>query len=361
MKKLAQEFSLDGPIPGTTVKAPVPQKPGAVKPTIPATKPTGSVAVSPTTSTQTVPTSIPNRSVLRMQNILLKIREEFLKSELFNQHGTHDKNDQVADDGAFVVPLLDRNVNKNPSFKPAQSQKDNKPWTFINRLESILNVGVKDNKGSSKPDGVWGKNTNLALQGITDIIETVSNISQKLALPRGLQISPEEIKTLKENIPSDPSKDPHLTEKADAISSVLESLEAKIENFGVGVNNTFATYKNDQKGLDAGFGEKPSNEQRVNSLPGLNTTTLSGIPQDISNPDSSKLNLSLKNLFNIESLKTFIKDNRITVNGKDPIEDGSLINKFIDYLKNGITSGQIKINPGQEGEADNFQDPWRKK
>jgi hypothetical protein len=314
------------------------------------------------------------RSIQRMQEALIKIRSEFQNSELFAQSNTVDSDktvDHPNTGGSFLTTLLNRHMasaSTSTDFNQTKQQIGNgKPWGLINRLESLANVGtmVKDTKGTSvaAADGIWGPKTNTALSAVADIVDALASAGERTGLAGKTDISHEEAKIIRSEIPKDSKTDPKLLEKSEKITEALHKIEASASPFAKHLSAAYVGYEKDEQGLSAGFSASKKQEEtnKIKSLPGVSNGGFMPVPKDSSQPQSGIINISFYSLSDINELTKFIQDNSIMVDGKSAILDKTLLNKYLDHLKSEIANNRIKpsINAVDTKEK-SFTDPWSK-
>lgn len=257
-----------------------------------------------------------NDNVVKMQNEMFKLRNEFNSSKIAgkNSKGLPSWN-------SFATSMFQRHLNHNGSKRTIP---------FIDKLESITIAGGKTKNYSPTPDGVWGKNTNEALINIKDLANMMLSISSKFQI--ALNFTEKDIQELQTLIPRDVTHISNINETANNIRNILEKITDSVDRFVTSVENSMVENRENGE-VSAGYaGEKKTKEQTLAQFPGAGTIQL--------NSKDFKYGLNLSSLLSVDQLTQFIASNKLDID----IKDNNALTSFLTSLEEGIKSGTITVS-----------------
>ena len=320
-----------------------------------------------------------NQNVINMQAEMIALYNDFKSNKAFEGLYGYPNSTQGQEKGSdyFLHFLLNRYVKKSDihgqqNATDVKETKDikgdnladkaNNPLDFKKLLETLQTVGTHTQEGYTKPDGLWGKNTNNGLKNTYAFAYAIVNIEKNMKLNIS-GYSDKELSELQSNIPPDYTKIDDTDGKAITITKNLGKLRVAIKSFiseMLNEGSKFGEYTNNQKAFEAGYTKQstenflttkekenlktlsnpPSGTQSITNVPGVNTS------KDINNTASEQVLLNFNNISDINKFKKYLQDNEISIGREHAWKDNDSVVKVINTL---IKSVWLRIQQNKAG------------
>ena len=298
-----------------------------------------------------------NIATKQMQSAIIDLYNSFKYYPMFNKDPNYRENNpqqygESYEHGAdsFMSFMMNRYVNKKQVPETANKQtKKETPTNFIQLIESLKTLSkVKNTQGVSKPDGIWGSMTTTALNGLYSITSAMFNLMTKLQI-NSQNYTQADLNEFKSDMTQTNSP-----KAAAAITKNIAKIKKLVGDFMHAMTveqGKYSAYVRQEKPFDAGFGNKAEyNAQDKQIFEALRTSaskTLFFMPQDIVG-GAGTIPLDVLALASKEGFNKFIMNNRITVNGKDPVQDPAARDELLNYVEQKIKTMGDNKNQMQE-------------
>lgn len=287
---------------------------------------------------------------------MFSMKPDYRETDMGQSGAEYGQNYEHGSD-TFLTSMLNRYVAKSDVVGSENLEKGQEPGKLTNLIKLIETLNTFG-KGNTNPDGAWGLYTNNALKNLYAIVQAMMSIMNSLHITQDVYTDGD-LQDLKKLIPDDVNlkdlmKIDGTTKTIDELASEITKNIAKIKmllgsfvNGTTGANSKYAPYINQQKALETNYGKKPSQQAggsrgyEQSQVPVLSVM----LPRDIADNEQGNIPLLLGNLANKDSFMEFVKQNGITVDGKDPLKDQSAMNELVENIENRIKSANVSPAP----------------
>jgi hypothetical protein len=292
-----------------------------------------------------------NKEVFSMQEALINLYDSFKYYPMFNKDqnyreqniGEYTESFEHGSD-SFLTFLLNRYVNKSPIVgqEAFGTKQTGAPINFVRMLESLRTLGKNQ---VSKPDGLWGNYTTNALKNTYAIAQAMLGLMNKLKTNSN-DYTQADLEELGVDLQK---RTPEAAQKITTNIAKLKKLLGDFMHTILAESGKYNGYIKQDKPFETNFSDK-THEYDVRDYQVLKAETASGVepvilftmPKDIITNEGQSAQITLQSILGKQNFNSFIKENAITVGGKDPLQDNDARNKLLDYIEEKVKSLPIQ-------------------
>lgn len=292
-----------------------------------------------------------NKVVSDMQESLINLYDSFKYYPMFNKDqnyreqntGEYTENFEHGSD-SFLTFLLNRYVNKSPIIgqETFGAKQTGMPINFVKMLESLRTLGKNQ---LSKADGIWGNYTTNALKNTYAIAQAMLGLMSKLNATTD-DYTQADLQELGVELQK---KTPEAAQKITANIAKLKKLLGDFMHTILAESGKYNNYIKQNKPFETNFSNKAQEYDtrdyqvlKAETASGVNPVVLFTMPKDIITNEGQSAQITLQSILGKQNFNNFIKENAITVGGKDPLQDNDARNKLLDYIEEKVKSLPIQ-------------------
>lgn len=300
-----------------------------------------------------------NQSVKEMQSAIIGIYDTLKYYPMFNKNPNYREQDPSQysanyehGSDTFLTFLLNRFVNKSPiigqeySTSKPNAKDLNKgidsgasPINLIRLIETLRTLGKHTtSKEVREPDGVWDVYTNNALKNLYAITQAMFNLMDRLKV-KSSNYNQADLDQLKGLIPQNPATIANKAKAAKLVSKNIFKIKKLIADFMNSVNRErgkYNAYVRQEKPFETSLGEsKPYSQEDQDVYGTMSKTVIGMIPKDLGTGNGTA-SITMLDLTDRKYFENFINVNKITFNGKSPLEDVDARNKLFSAIESVI-------------------------